>query len=288
MTQPAPLLGHISDTARWVAVYRAVESDRPDALFRDPYAWRLAGDTGRAIAKGMGRSRIMAVAMAVRTQIIDEVIMDAVTRHGVGVVLNLAAGLDSRPYRLALPETLSWIEADLPGMIDHKTAILADEQPKCQLERVAIDLADRPARQALFQRVNAIGQPVLVLTEGLLVYLTDEQVGAMADDLHGMDQAACWVSDMVGPDILKSSSRTWSRNMAAGNMRLQFGPADASAFFAAHQWRTRDFYSMWEEGRRLHREFPGSWLFRLLQPFMPAAERERVRRMNGIIVLERD
>ena len=38
---------NISDTARWVAVYRAMETERPDAIFRDPFAARLAGDTGR-------------------------------------------------------------------------------------------------------------------------------------------------------------------------------------------------------------------------------------------------
>jgi len=41
-------ISSVSDTARWVALYRAMESDRPDALFRDPYARRLAGAAGAA------------------------------------------------------------------------------------------------------------------------------------------------------------------------------------------------------------------------------------------------
>ena|ERR1700741_2601535 len=49
MTDPA--IQHISDTARWAAVYRARESEREDALFRDPFARRLAGERGEHIAK---------------------------------------------------------------------------------------------------------------------------------------------------------------------------------------------------------------------------------------------
>jgi methyltransferase (TIGR00027 family) len=281
-------LHNISDTARWVAVYRAVESDRPDAIFQDPYAWRLAGESGKAIAAAMGRSKIMAVAMAVRTRVIDEVILAAIADDGVDVVLDLAAGLDSRPYRLPLPETLTWVEADLPGMIAYKSGILAEDRPRCRLERVAIDLADRPSRQALFQRVNGMGQRILVLTEGLLVYLTDDMVAGLAEDIYAMDHAVIWVSDMLGPEVLKRSRRQWSKPMAAGNMQMQFAPVDAEAFFGARHWRTRAFRSHWEEGHRLNREFPGAAIGRLFQRFMPEAERERIRRMSGIIVLERD
>ena len=46
----------ISDTALWVAVYRARETDRPDALFRDPLAYRLAGTRGEQIAQKIGEN----------------------------------------------------------------------------------------------------------------------------------------------------------------------------------------------------------------------------------------
>jgi len=47
----------VSDTARWVAIYRAVETERPDALFRDPWARKLAGPEGEAIVNAMPRGR---------------------------------------------------------------------------------------------------------------------------------------------------------------------------------------------------------------------------------------
>src|SRR2546427_252302 len=106
---------HVSDTARWVALYRAMESERPDALFRDPYARRLAGERGERIVASMRRGRAMAWPMIVRTAVLDELILRAIERDGVDTVLNLAAGLDTRPYRLPLPSSLRWVEADFPA-----------------------------------------------------------------------------------------------------------------------------------------------------------------------------
>src|SRR4029079_3226177 len=143
---------HISDTARWVAVYRAMETERPDAIFSDPFARRLAGARGDALVQGMPKGRQMSWPMVVRTAVMDEIIMRCITKQGVDCVLNLAAGLDARPWRLPLAPTLRWIDVDHPFMIDLKLGEMAKETPKCQYEGVRLDLADGPARKALFDR----------------------------------------------------------------------------------------------------------------------------------------
>lgn len=63
---------NVSDTARWVAVYRAMETARPDAIFRDPYANRLGGARGREIVREMKQGHQMAWAVIVRTAVLDE------------------------------------------------------------------------------------------------------------------------------------------------------------------------------------------------------------------------
>ena len=110
------IIEHISDTARWVAMYRAMETDRPDAHFRDPLARTLAGERGAAILRGMPDGESTAWPMIVRTAVFDEMILKAIRERGVKVVVNLAAGLDARPYRLDLSSNLEWIEVDLPAM----------------------------------------------------------------------------------------------------------------------------------------------------------------------------
>src|SRR5437763_1250345 len=193
-------LANISDTARLVAMYRVMESERKDAIFRDPFARRLAGARGEEILAAMPKGRSFAWPMIVRTSLFDEIILRLAGE--IDTVLNLAAGLDARPYRLALPPSLKWIDVDLPPMIDYKRSGLAGEKPRCDVEFVALDLADRAARRELFARVGASGKRVLVATEGLLVYLKREQAGELAADLHEQPSFRYWLIDMVSPFIL--------------------------------------------------------------------------------------
>src|SRR5690606_23561418 len=116
MEEPATPVSNVSDTARWVAVYRAIESARADAVFDDPFADRLAGERGREIVATVPRMMRSGWWMVARTRTIDDILMDAIGA-GCDRVLNLAAGLDTRPYRLPLPAEFSWVEADLPALI---------------------------------------------------------------------------------------------------------------------------------------------------------------------------
>jgi methyltransferase (TIGR00027 family) len=141
---------HISDTALWVAVYRAQESERADAVFRDPYARKLAGDRGMQIAAAVPFAQRHSWGYTARTWLVDKVIEREV-QQGTDMVINLAAGLDSRPYRMQLPASLRWIEIDLPDMLNYKQEVLAAEHPLCALERVPLDLKDTAARRGLFQ-----------------------------------------------------------------------------------------------------------------------------------------
>src|ERR1700733_2325673 len=97
-----PLVENISDTARWVATFRADESERPDAVFKDPLARRLAGKKGEQIADSIEFSRTNSWSFVARTFLFDEVISKHVD-EGYTMIVNLAAGLDTRPYRMNLP-----------------------------------------------------------------------------------------------------------------------------------------------------------------------------------------
>lgn len=289
---------HISDTAHWVAMYRAIESERPDALFHDPFARRLAGTRGETILTTIPRGRRMAWPMVVRTAVMDEIILRLVERDGVRMVVNLAAGLDTRPYRLALPPAVQWLDVDLPDIQNYKREAIAGESPRCALEYIAADLADANARRSLFDRVRSGPAPALVITEGLLVYLTPEQVSALARDLHGSAPALTrdlrgsaplqwWLTDLASPRLLRMLARTWGKTLDNAGLPLRFGPAEGTAFFAPHGWREAEFHSTWDEAMRLRRtmRFAGFW--NLLGRLYPARTREEFRRMSGIVLLER-
>ena len=181
----------VADTAKWVAMYRAIESDRSDALFRDPFARRLAGARGADILEHMPKGRAFAWPMIVRTAVIDELLTRAIRDEHIDFVVNLAAGLDARPYRMQLPPTLRWVEVDYPSTIEEKTEALAGETPSSDLVRIPADLADTKARAALLERVATFGSKGLVITEGLMIYLTREQAGELARELAAVSQLRC-------------------------------------------------------------------------------------------------
>lgn len=250
------LVSNVSDTARWVAAYRAWESERPDALFRDPLAARLAGDHGNAIAAQVPRQTRNGWPMITRTKLIDDLLMESVAA-GCDCVLNMAAGLDTRPYRLALPSSFEWIEADLPPMIEEKERALAGEQPVCHLSRVKIDLADSQARAALLDRAGSF-RKTLVLTEGLLIYLEEPQVRSLAQDLAARPGIHWWLLDVASPAVLQMMNQQMRTLLT--NAPLKFAPANGVAYFEALGWKAEDIRSLMEYATR-YKRLP--WYLRL-------------------------
>jgi len=283
MTSP---ITHVSDTARWVALYRAMESERRDPLFRDPYARRLAGEQGEAILRGMKQGRRWAWPMIVRTAVMDEIILRAIDRDGVDTVLNLAAGLDARPYRLALPKTLRWVDVDLPDILTYKEQQLAGETPSCTVEFAKVDLRDAAARRTLFAGVAESAQRVLVVTEGLLIYLTPAQVADLAKDLAAQPAFRWWLIDLGSPALLQFLSRTWGNQLRSGNAPMLFAPEEGTAFFAPTGWREAEYRPMLDEALRLQRAPRMAWVWRLLGLFASKKRREQFKRFSGIVLLE--
>jgi len=225
--------------------------------------------------------------MIVRTAIFDEIILDAVQTKGVDLVVNLAAGLDARPWRLPLPPELHWVDVDLPDILDYKLATLGDAQTVCRYEAVRIDLRDVPAREALFARLGAGAKRALIATEGLLVYLQPEQVAALAEDLHAQPSFAEWLIDLASPMLLKRMTRIWGKNLEASGSPFVFGPAEGTEFFRPHGWQEAQYRSMWDESLRLHRSMKGAWFWNLLGKVAPQKKREEFKRFSGMVLLER-
>jgi methyltransferase (TIGR00027 family) len=201
--------------------------------------------------------------------IIDDLIQQAVAA-GADTVVNLGAGLDARPYRMELPETLRWIEVDYPHVIDWKADRLATDRPRCRLERVKLDLADLAARRTLFASLGASSRRILLLTEGVIPYLPTDAVGTLADDLKtirsgnadvGVDVS--WIVDYFSPETIR-----YRKRIAAGRqMRavpFQFEPADWFAFFAQHGWKLAEMRYLADEAVRHRRRMPLPFLVRLM------------------------
>jgi methyltransferase (TIGR00027 family) len=173
----------VAQTALWMAAARAGESRRHDRLFDDPYAAALAAGSGISPAAPQESGSAL---IAIRTRFFDDYLLRATEVFGVRQVVILAAGMDTRAYRLPWPHGTIVHELDRPELLAAKDAILAREGalPSCERKPLGVDLAadwTGTLNNAGFRRE----EPSAWLAEGLLFYLEEQAVhmllGRVAD-----------------------------------------------------------------------------------------------------------
>jgi methyltransferase (TIGR00027 family) len=222
----------------------------------------LAGSRGEQLMERLPDGAITASSCIVRSCLMDSFILQSIDEAAIDTVVDLGAGLDTRPYRLPLPASLTWIEIDLPDVLAYKACKLNGHRPACALESVQLDLRNVDARQAVFACIGSTAERVLVISEGLLIFLTRGQVASLACDLYAKSQVRCWISDIVSATALRFMGHLLDQSLQSRDIMLQFAPEEGPAFFQPYGWDTDEVRSLVEESRRLDRWFlPVALLF---------------------------
>jgi methyltransferase (TIGR00027 family) len=216
MSQPHGEISHVSDTALMVAACRALEFDAPDGFVRDPFAARLAGERGMAMLRALPQPEMMRFGIGVRSRFMDELLLEALASEKIATVLSLGCGLDTRPWRLDVPEELRWIEVDFADMLDYKNALMSAERPRCRREFITADVNDAAQRRNICAAVGPA--PALMITEGFLMYLPAATVEALAAEAGHTSGITHWMSDITTTAFMKAISMNTPqsvRNMQA-------------------------------------------------------------------------
>jgi methyltransferase (TIGR00027 family) len=294
----------VGATALSVAAARAVETATAQPLIRDPFAYVLASSAGKSWARlasdlewigddeyGRRSHRLSCDYQAVRTHFFDTYFADAVAT-GIRQVVILAAGLDSRAYRLDWPAGTTVYEIDQPQVVEYKTATLesAGAAPMATRRIVPIDLReDWPAALAGagFDR----SQPTAWLAEGLLPYLPAEAQDRLFEMLTELSARG----SQVAVEAFSLGTGDPERRRAARRVRFErmrdrlgldinvetltyqeSGRADAAEWLTAHGWQV-SAVSNADEMARLGRPIPAdlaeeSFTTRLLRAQLAAAD----------------
>ena len=228
---------NIESTARWTAAVRAQESARDDALFTDPWAAALAGDEGMAwLAQ---RPPGSGLPMALRTRYFDDFLLRIVVEKGIRQLVMLAAGLDTRTFRLALPAETRVFELDKPAVLRYKAQVLAQAgaAPACTRVAIEADLTE-PWTEALIVQGFDASQPAGWLLEGFLFYLPPAAITRILDGVSALAVSGSWLGfDIVNNAVLTSPwTRPWVDMQAQAGAPWLGTMEDPVAFLAERGW----------------------------------------------------
>jgi methyltransferase (TIGR00027 family) len=255
------LASSVGATATAVAARRAMASKGPDPLIDDPFAEPLVTAVGvDAFIKMMNgeielgdddpaiTSRRLAEGMAVRTRFFDNFFTDAAAA-GVRQAVILAAGLDTRAYRLQWPDGTTVFEVDQPQVIEFKTRTLADlgAAPTADRKAVAVDLRDDWVGALRDNGFNS-DLPTAWIAEGLLGYLPPEAQDRLFDTITTLSFSGSRIGTGYVPDIHdriakrgKQISERWRKlglNMNWSELVYDGDRNDAVEYLAERGWQT--------------------------------------------------
>lgn len=223
-------------TARWTAAARAQESARPDALFHDPWAEALAGHEGAEWLQSRGGS---VAPMVIRTRYFDDFLLRVTREESIHQVVIVAAGLDTRAYRLEWPLGTSIYELDQPVVLHYKQQVLhqAGAKPAHQRRAIGVDLA-KPWQTQIRTMGFYSETPTLWLMEGLLFYLPDAEITHLLADVNALSAPGSWLGfDCVNHATLTSPiTHAWIEMQAAQGAPWLGGMDDPEATLAGLGW----------------------------------------------------
>ncbi|CAL9282349.1 SAM-dependent methyltransferase [Streptomyces sp. SudanB182_2057] len=233
----------VSYTAQWTAAARALESERTgDAMFEDPFARALAAPRGFELLDKYGGGGLIPF-IAIRTRYFDDSVDTVLRDAGIRQVVLVAAGMDTRAFRLTWPAGTTVYEIDHQALMEEKRARLARLGAEAAVERVEVkaDLA-RDWLPALKQAGFDPAKPTLWIAEGLMFFLTEEQVVHLLRTLGSASAPGSWLAvDFVSKALLRSPfSQSFLKGLKEDGTPWLFGTDEPEDFLAASGWKVRD------------------------------------------------
>jgi methyltransferase (TIGR00027 family) len=248
----------VGSTALFVATARALEAQKPDPLANDPFAavfCHAVGGSAADVLDGKNPDHQLKTPdfgehfvnyQGARTRYFDDYFRRA-TEAGVRQVVILAAGLDSRAYRLSWPDGTTIFELDQPQVLDFKRVVLAEQGalPNAERREIAIDLRD-DWPQALRDSGFDETQPSAWIAEGLLIYLPAAAQEQLFAGIDALASSGSWVAVEDGAPMpaaaFEAAVEAERAARAEGDERLYFQlvyneqHAPADHWFGEHGW----------------------------------------------------
>eukprot|EP00850_Spirogloea_muscicola_P017945 SM000159S01776 [mRNA] locus=s159:138326:142199:- [translate_table: standard] len=279
----------VSFSSQTIAAYRAAESERPDALFRDPLAAPLAGPIALARQRARAAAGYNPARFALRTKWIDDALLQAlqafeglcrqvddVQAPGRCQVVIMGCGMDARAWRLPSilagdnphPPANALFEVDRPNVVKAKDKILLQLRASGKLppitlaeERFTVPVSvgtDSWQGKLREQGFDSTAWTTWVL-EGLLMYLQPELVSKLISSISSMSTSTSrLIATGISAAVLERSSESESELVRS----WKWGCDDPEGYFREYNWKLEKISSPREAsevyGRELGPRAPAS------------------------------
>ncbi|MFJ7985042.1 class I SAM-dependent methyltransferase [Streptomyces sp. NPDC096351] len=240
----------VSRTAQWTAAARALETEREDRLFADPYARTVADEIGFELLERYAGGGTVPF-LAIRTTYLDRAIVNTVRERGIRQVVFLAAGMDTRFFRLPWPDGVTVYELDRPALLEAKAEMLAREPRPAGRGRVTVpvDLTQDwtgPLKEAGWKSE----EPVLWVVEGLLFFLPEQAVRTLISTLSAhAAPGSVLLGDVISQAALDNPlARGFMKALDEDGNPWLFGTEEPEQLLADCGWAVREVRQPGEDG----------------------------------------
>ena len=218
MTAPPPtsFSNKVSLTAYYCAGARMLDAERPDSLLNDIYAVRFMNDEGRAVFDGFRDQVIPIACNQARAYLIDQTVRQQLAIHPHMLIVLIGAGFDSRAFRMPGGR---WVEVDEPGIIARKEAVVPAATCPNSLRRVPIVFAEQSLADVLVPFATA--SPVLVIVEGVMMYITAAELATTARALQGAFPRHTLTGDVLSPLFIATYAASSQARLAKLGARFK-------------------------------------------------------------------
>lgn len=215
----------VSKSAWYCCGVRMDDARSASPLVGDRFAERFMDDAAMSMYAPMRAERMATLSNIMRCKLTDEAVASALAADRATRVVSLGAGFDSRPYRMSGGR---WTEIDEPDLLARKEALLPAAECANPLLRVPVRFSRGELAAAL---PEPDGAPVLVVIEGVTMYLPDAAIASSLAALTARYPRHTVVCDLMDRAFQRRFAKGISARLAAAGTAFSERPTDPAAVF---------------------------------------------------------
>ena len=229
----------ISKTAFYCCGVRMQDAEREQPVCGDVYAKLFMNEEGKKILDQFKDEVGPNISNVARARIVDDLLREELAAHPDLTVVMIGAGFDTRAYRI---KGGTWVELDEPQVIAYKNERLPASQSQNDLQRIPIDFST----ESLAEKLSPFAwrKPVVVVIEGVFMYLEEETIRTVLQTLHRLFPQHKLICDLMTKTFFQKYGKTIHEKLTGMGASFKFTADNPEALFLQNGYRRTGWFSI--------------------------------------------